>query len=201
MKDALAVVVVASCFSACGGSSPAAPAPPPAPTTVRLTGTVSFPAGDLVADATITVLDGPNAGKSASTNRVGDYVLEGLTPGNANLSANATIYDEVRLGVLVNGSNTLNFTFSIPACRTNNTASVSFGNRSATTAHDVYWDGFLLFTLTPGQTSDPITVAAGVTYSLQPMIANTDDFDAIACNGSRHSFSQCERRTITCAGF
>lgn len=201
MKHALAVVVAASCFSACGGSSPAAPAPPPAPTAVRLTGTVSFPAGDQVAEAIITVLDGPNAGRSASTNRVGDYVLDGLTPGNANLSANATIYDEVRRGVLVNGSNTLNFTFSIPACRTNNTASVSFGNRSATTAHDVYWDGFRLFTLTPGQTSDPITVAAGVTHRLQPMIANTDDFDAIACNGSNHVLSQCERRTITCAGF
>ncbi|MCA1559471.1 MAG: carboxypeptidase-like regulatory domain-containing protein [Acidobacteria bacterium] len=200
MKRALAVVVAASCLPACGGSSPAAPAPPPAPTVVRLTGTVSFPAGDQIAEATITVLDGPNAGRSASTNRVGDYVLDGLTPGNANLSANATIYDEVRLGVFVNGSNTLNFTFSIPACRTNNTASVSFGNRSATTAHDVYWDGFLLFTLTPGQTSDPITVAALLQHTLQPMIANSDDFDAIACNRSTHILSPCERSTITCAG-
>jgi hypothetical protein len=201
MKRSLAAVVVASCLPACSGSSsPAAPAPPPAPAMVRLTGTVSFPSGAAIAETTITVLDGPNAGRTAATNRTGDYVLDGLTPGNANLSANATIYDEVRLGVFVNGSNTLNFTFSIPSCQTNNTATVSFGNRSAI-AQDVYWDYFLLFTLTPGQTSDPVTLAAGVAHRLQFMIAYVDDFDAIACNGSTETLSPCERRTVTCAGF
>lgn len=200
MKRALAAVLLASCLPACSGSSPAAPAPPPAPTMVRLTGTVSFPSGAAIADTTITVLDGPNAGRTAATNRTGDYVLDGLTPGNANLSANATIYDEVRLGVFVNGSNTLNFTFSIPSCQTNNTATVSFGNRSAI-AQDVYWDSFLLFTLTPGQTSDPITLAAGVAHTLQFWIANSTDFDAIACNRSSETLLPCERRTVTCAGF
>jgi hypothetical protein len=197
---ALTAFFLAWCLAACGGSSsPAAPAPPPAPTMVRLTGTVSFPAGERIPEATVTVLDGPNAGRSATTNTTGDYVLDGLTPGNANLSANATIYDEVRRGVLINGSNTLNFTFSTPACQTNNTATVSFGNRSATTAHDVIWDFFVLFTLTPGQTSDPITVVAGVPHTLSVHIANSTDFDDIACNTSRPILSQCERRTITCS--
>jgi hypothetical protein len=103
------VVLLVMLASACGGGS-STTAPTPTPTTVALTGFVNeLSGGDRVAGVTIQVLDGPNAGRSTTTNSNGAYAFAGLTSGNANLSANATGYAEEVLGVFINGSNTLNF--------------------------------------------------------------------------------------------
>ena len=84
---------------------------PPAPTTVTLNGSVTWPGGR-VAGARITILDGPNAGRTATANSNGDYSFDStLTAGNANVSATATGYEERRQGVtLTNGVNVVNFT-------------------------------------------------------------------------------------------
>lgn len=87
------------------------PSPAPAPTTVSLTGFVR--AADLItgiSGATVSILDGVNAGRSATTTSTGAYSFTGLTAGNGNLSATAAGYEESRTGVNINGTNTANFT-------------------------------------------------------------------------------------------
>ena len=75
-----------------------------------MTGTVTATDAGRLSGATVTVLDGANAGRSTTTNSNGEYRLDSLTQGNANVAAVATGYQEARLGVFVNGTNTLNFT-------------------------------------------------------------------------------------------
>lgn len=84
----------------------------------------------------------------------------------------------------------------IPACQSNNTASVTFGNRSAATTQDVVWDGNRTATITPGQNSTPITVAAGVAHNLQFRITNTT---LAACAASSPIPVQCSTPVYTCA--
>ena len=87
------------------------PTPAPAPTSVALTGTVTVTNTSVRLDgATIRILDGPNAGRTATTSGGGTYRFDGLTPGNANLSATAATWDESRAGVFIDGTNTLSFT-------------------------------------------------------------------------------------------
>lgn len=59
--------------------------------------------------ATIRILDGPNVGRTTTTTSTGAYRFDGLTIGNANLSASATGWEESRAGVYIDGTNTLNF--------------------------------------------------------------------------------------------
>lgn len=101
---------------ACGGkSSPIGPSTStPAATQpsgpVALAGSVTAPAGPIVG-ATVTILDGPSAGRSATTISGGQYRLDNLTAGNANVSATASGHEERRSGIaLASGTNTLNFT-------------------------------------------------------------------------------------------
>jgi hypothetical protein len=108
MRLALAVAVI-SIAVACGGEnggSPVNPTPtaptPPAPTSLTLSGTISESAptsSTRIAGATVSVLDGPNAGRTATTDGNGIYRLDGLQSGNANVSANAPGYEEARGGI------------------------------------------------------------------------------------------------------
>lgn len=84
--------------------------PPGTSSGVSLTGVVTVSgAGTRVSGATIRILDGANSGRTATTNANGEYRFDGLTSGNANLSANASGYSESRAGIFINGTNTLNF--------------------------------------------------------------------------------------------
>ena len=84
----------------CGGTqSPVLPAPTPTPTsepqTLTLSGSVSETvptASTRVAGATITILDGPNAGKSATSDANGVFHLEMLRPGGFAIEAQAADY-------------------------------------------------------------------------------------------------------------
>jgi hypothetical protein len=116
VREFVALSLVAL-LGACGGSpSPSAPAAPPstAPpvptaTSAQLAGRVSWPGGR-VHDAEVVILDGPNAGRKATTNNKGDYTFEGLAAGNTNVSVTAPEFEERRSGItLVNGTNTLDF--------------------------------------------------------------------------------------------
>ena len=116
----VAVLVVAAVACGGGGSSPTTPSPAPSPTptptpaptptTVSLTGVVTAQSGSRLLGATVTILDGANAGRSAKTNYSGDYRFDRLVSDNANLAAVASSYEEFRSGVFINGTNTLNFT-------------------------------------------------------------------------------------------
>jgi len=77
-----------------------------------LAGTVRNSDGARVGGATVTVLDGPNAGVSVGANSDGDYRFEALLVANANLVAMAEGHDEDRRGTFVNGTNTVNFTLT-----------------------------------------------------------------------------------------
>jgi hypothetical protein len=185
-------------FVACGGSNPATPTPPPAPTPtlVALRGNVSVTGGSQVANAVVTIHDGPNQGKTATTNSNGEYQFDGLTQGNSNLSAKVDPYVEVWRGVNINGTNTLDFVFAVPDCQTNNTARIKFSNRSPATRQYILWDGIRLFTLNPGETSEEIVTAAGVAHTLQFRVDGTG---ATACSTSSPVLSQCKSHHYSCS--
>lgn len=84
----------------------------------------------------------------------------------------------------------------IPACQANNTASITFGNRSAGTTQTVFWDGLGVATLTPGQNSGAITAAAGVAHRLETRITNSS---LLACAISNPVPAQCSAPLYTCA--
>lgn len=85
---------------------------------------------------------------------------------------------------------------AVPACQTNNTAEISFENRSnSNTTYYVLWDGSNLLTLAPGQKSDPRTVAAGVQHTLVFRISNTN---SNACTPSTPTLPQCSSNTYSC---
>lgn len=82
-------------------------------THTTLTGTVSNTSGQRIGGATVTVLDGPDTGKSATADSNGVYKFDLIIIGNANFAATASLYSEDRRGVHVNGTNTLNFTLEV----------------------------------------------------------------------------------------
>ncbi len=123
MKHCIISVIVAASIVgtvACGSATPSAPTTPTptptsTPTLVALTGTVSAVGGARLAGATVRIGDGVNAGRSATTSNIGEYRLDNLTAGNANVSAAASGYEEKVGGVYINGANTLNFTLRTAA--------------------------------------------------------------------------------------
>jgi hypothetical protein len=106
----IAVVLTAACGGASTPSSPSMTSPPSASTAASLSGAVSSAAGGRVSGANIAVLDGPNAGRTATTNSAGDYRLDNLTAGNANVEARSGGFLELRQGIAISGATTLDFT-------------------------------------------------------------------------------------------
>jgi len=85
---------------ACGGGSDG-PGPSPTPT-VTLTGTVTNAStGAGIGGATVTVVDGANAGKAASTDGAGSFSLTNLQPGGFTVRARAQYYEDNAVGVTV----------------------------------------------------------------------------------------------------
>lgn len=60
-----------------------------------------------------------------------------------------------------------------PACQSNNTAIITFENRTTNRTHDLYLDNGKIALLGPGQTSQPVTVAAAVQHSVVWFYTNT----------------------------
>ena len=84
-----------------------------APDTVSLTGAVRVTHSNApIAGATVIFLDGPNVGRSVKTSASGKFRFDGLTRGNANLSALAPGYLEARGGLFVEGLATLDFSLA-----------------------------------------------------------------------------------------
>ena len=87
-------LTVLSATVACGGGSTTSTAPslpsPPSPTTFSLSGTVrEWPTARPVAGATVSVVEGPNAGSAAVTNAAGNYRLGGLEQGEFTVVVSA----------------------------------------------------------------------------------------------------------------
>jgi hypothetical protein len=55
----------------------------------------------VIKGATVTILDGPNAGRTETTDNEGHYQFQGLTQGNANFSVTAPGFLELRTGGVI----------------------------------------------------------------------------------------------------
>lgn len=73
------VILASSCSGDAGTGTPTSPSSPtPSVPTFRLTGTVRDGSALVLRDVTVCVVDGANAGKSATTGLDGQYMLSGL---------------------------------------------------------------------------------------------------------------------------
>ena len=105
---------------ACGGGSgsPAGPAPtpggpPPAPVTGTVSGTVSSAAGGAISGASLRIVDGPNAGRTAGTDGNGQYQFANLQTSGFTIEVTAGSFEGTSRGVTVSPSSpnaTANFT-------------------------------------------------------------------------------------------
>ncbi len=86
----------------------------------------------------------------------------------------------------------------VAACQSNNTATVSFENKSNTNStYTIVWDGSTRTTIAPGQTSSTYTEAAGVQHSLQFKFTNSNN---PACTTSSPTLAQCSVHVYNCTG-
>lgn len=102
MRTRLATLLFALlAFASCGGDkgTPSGPSPTPTPTTYTLTGTVTDQNGTGLGGATVTVQDGANSGKSASTDGSGRYSLSALSSGGFTVKAAKQYYQPDARGV------------------------------------------------------------------------------------------------------
>ncbi len=87
-------------------------------------------------------------------------------------------------------------TTTLAACRSNNSATVTFENRSASNrSYDVLWDGSRLMTLAPTQKSAEYTAQAGVTHSLEFRVTNSSQS---ACTTSNPILVVCNTYNYWC---
>lgn len=84
----------------------------------------------------------------------------------------------------------------IPACQSQNTATVYFQNRSASNlTYDVLWDGSKLTTVAPGKDSQVYTFAANIPHTLRFQFTNTS---LAACNQSTPVLTICTATFYGC---
>ena len=92
------------------GSATTSPSPPPSPTTTfSLNGRVSrSDTSAPVAGATVSIVDGPNAGKPTTTDMSGNYSFTSLQQSSFTVNASAANYISQSLGVTLTSNQTLN---------------------------------------------------------------------------------------------
>lgn len=103
---------------ACSKSSPTTPSTntptTPAPTLYTIGGRVTSTLGDALSGATVRVTDGPNAGKSVTTDAGGNFLLTDLTFAGFTVEASHAGYvSSSRGGILQQGSTTARADFSL----------------------------------------------------------------------------------------
>jgi large repetitive protein len=87
----------------------------PTPTTFSLSGTVTDSAtASGIAGVTITIADGPNARRSATTDRTGNYSLTGLQQSGFTVNVSAANYVPQSFGVTLTSNQTLLFRLNRP---------------------------------------------------------------------------------------
>lgn len=113
MRRRVAPLLCASLLAvSCGGTyGPGATTPAPTPT-YDLSGRVTETpeTGSLaIAGATIVVADGPNAGRSVTTDTSGNYRMTGLQPSGFTVTASAPGYVPASRGVTLTEHTIVNF--------------------------------------------------------------------------------------------
>jgi hypothetical protein len=105
------VVLLLISASACGSrNTSTSPSPTPTATTFSLSGTVTDnTTGSGISGATVTVVDGVNAGKSTTTSSSGSYSFTGLQPGGFTVTISASNYASQSKGVGVTSNQALSF--------------------------------------------------------------------------------------------
>ncbi len=88
---------------------------------------------------------------------------------------------------------------TLPSCQVNNSAEVSFLNKSVhNTTYDIIWDGVFMTTLRPTERSEEYTVTAGVAHTLRFRITNSSQD---ACTISHPSLIVCSTNdSYSCTG-
>jgi hypothetical protein len=121
------IVPVAACSDSSATLSPSpspptpSPSPGPAPAAASLAGLVTSSDNvTRISGAQVTIVDGPNAGRTATTSN-GEYRLSDLQTGTANVRTTANGYAERQASVAIDGAVTLNFQLTETA------AEVTFG--------------------------------------------------------------------------
>jgi hypothetical protein len=94
---------------ACGNDTRTPSSPTVVSTTFTLSGTVTEPTGP-VSELQLDVLDGVNAGRSATTDRDGHYTMSGLRASSFQLRASKTGYLRVERSVSLDSNATLDLT-------------------------------------------------------------------------------------------
>jgi hypothetical protein len=122
LAPAFLSIALIGCGSS-GDSTPTTPTTPatPAPTTFSLTGRVTESAPSAfvaVSGATLSVADGPNAGRTATTNNNGDYQFTGLQGGGFTVSVTAPGYQATSAGINLTGNLTRSFSLDPTGPRT-----------------------------------------------------------------------------------
>lgn len=92
---------------------PSAPAPPPQPSLVTLTGVANEQGAGPVSAMNIEIRDGPDAKKATTTDSAGRYTLGGLQPGTFTVRAWKSGYQDTDQKVTSNGG-TVSLNFSVP---------------------------------------------------------------------------------------
>jgi len=106
------IVLLLTLASACGGSTTSTPTPTATPTatTFSLTGQVTDGTTSTgISGATVSIADGANVGKSATTDGSGNYSFTGLQPAEFTLNVSATNYVSQSKAVKLSSSQTLAF--------------------------------------------------------------------------------------------
>jgi hypothetical protein len=91
------------------------PTPTPAATTLSLNGTVTdSTTASSISGATVRIADGPNVGKSATTDGSGNYSLTGLQPSGFTVNVSANNYASQSTGLTLTSNQTLAFRLNRP---------------------------------------------------------------------------------------
>lgn len=113
VKRNCVVLLVTSAWTwTCGGGrGPAtSPSPPPRPTTTfSLSGKVSSETSSSVVGATVSIVDGPNAGTTVTTDISGGYSFTALPQSGFTVTASAANYIAQSQGLTLTSNRTLNF--------------------------------------------------------------------------------------------
>src|SRR5437762_1124451 len=109
----LPVIAFLVSFGACGGSgtsTPTTPTPTPTPTTFSLSGQVTESGtSTAIGGAKVSIADGPNAGRSTTTDSSGNYSLTGLQQSGFTVNVSADNYQPQSKGMTLTSNQTLSF--------------------------------------------------------------------------------------------
>jgi Carboxypeptidase regulatory-like domain len=102
------------------GSSPTTPSSTPQAAPVArwgLSGVVTSSAGGPINGAVVTILDGPNANQTTSSNASGRYRFADLTPGGFSIRVTARGYSDVTMGITLTTNQVVDVRLLFPLAR------------------------------------------------------------------------------------